>query len=376
LRLALRIAGLGVESVLDAARSLLSGVGKAQLPPRNPYVQNVSTTSAVIAWASDEPNAGFVEYGETPQLGRREFDARIGKRHAVTLSDLSPGSTYHYRVTGVGGTSVTASFRTAPTGDDSRFTFAVIGDSGHGGKNQLAIARLLERLEPDLILHTGDVIYPSGEDRHYDPRFFMPYRDIIKGVPVFPVLGNHDVEKDNGAAYLKNFYLPSNDPQNTGRYYSFDWGNAHFVALDSELYYEDGGGSHKEQKAWLERDLSVTHRPWKFVFFHRPIYSSSEHGSDEKVRKDLEPILRRHGVDLVFSGHDHNYERTVPIHGVIYIVTGGGGRNLYEAGRSEWTAFSKSTHHAVLTHINGEHLSLKAVEPDGTIVDCLDFSRL
>ena len=376
MRLALRIARLGVESVLDAVRSLLSVVCKAQLPPRDPYVQNVSTTSAVIAWASDEPNAGFVEYGETPQLGRREFDARIGKRHAVTLSALSPGSTYHYRVREDGGTSVTASFRTAPTGDDSRFTFAVIGDSGHGGKNQLAIAGLLERLEPDLILHTGDVIYPSGEDRHYDPRFFMPYREIIKGVPVFPVLGNHDVEKENGTAYLKNFYLPSNDPQNTGRYYSFDWGNAHFVALDSELYYEDAGGNHEEQKAWLERDLSATHRPWTFVFFHRPVYSSSEHGSDEKVRKDLEPILRRHGVDLVFSGHDHNYERTVPIHGVIYIVTGGGGRNLYEAGRSEWTAFSKSTHHAVLTHINGEHLSLKAVEPDGTIVDRLAFSRL
>jgi 3',5'-cyclic AMP phosphodiesterase CpdA len=263
-------------------------------------------------------------------------------------------------------------FRTAPTGEASRFAFAVIGDSGRGRKNQLAVAALLERLKPDLILHTGDVVYPSGEDRHYDRRFFVPYRRLLKEVPIFPVLGNHDLEKDNGAAYLNNFHPPRNDPRNTGRYYSFDWGNAHFIALDSELYYEDDSSSPEEQKAWLERDLSKTRQPWKMVYLHRPMYSSSKHGSDEKIRKDLEPILVRHEVDMVFSGHDHAYERTVTIRGVTYIVSGGGGKGLYPAGRSEWTAFSKSTHHAVLVRIDGDRLSLEAVEPDGTVLDRLE----
>jgi 3',5'-cyclic AMP phosphodiesterase CpdA len=263
-------------------------------------------------------------------------------------------------------------FRTAPTGEASRFAFAVIGDSGRGRKNQLAVAALLERLKPDLILHTGDVVYPSGEDRHYDRRFFVPYRRLLKEVPIFPVLGNHDLEKDNGAAYLNNFHPPRNDLRNTGRYYSFDWGNAHFIALDSELYYEDDSSSPEEQKAWLERDLSKTRQPWKMVYLHRPMYSSSKHGSDEKIRKDLEPILVRHEVDMVFSGHDHAYERTVTIRGVTYIVSGGGGKGLYPAGRSEWTAFSKSTHHAVLVRIDGDRLSLEAVEPDGTVLDRLE----
>jgi predicted phosphodiesterase len=373
LKSAFRVAELGIGAVLVSARSRLVNLRReAQPPPRDPYVQNVSASSAVIAWVSEKPDVGLVEYGETPRLGHKGTDARVGRRHAVTLGALEPGSTYYYRVAETDSSSEMCRFRTAPTGEASRFAFAVIGDSGRGRKNQLAVAALLERLKPDLILHTGDVVYPSGEDRHYDRRFFVPYRRLLKEVPIFPVLGNHDLEKDNGAAYLNNFHPPRNDLRNTERYYSFDWGNAHFIALDSELYYEDDSSSPEEQKAWLERDLSQTRQPWKMVYLHRPMYSSSKHGSDEKIRKDLEPILVRHEVDMVFSGHDHAYERTVTIRGVTYIVSGGGGKGLYPAGRSEWTAFSKSTHHAVLVRIDGDRLSLKAVEPDGIVLDRLE----
>jgi hypothetical protein len=143
-----------------------------------------------------------------------------------------------------------------------------------------------------------------------------------------------------------------------GRYYSFDWGNAHFVALNSELYHGDHSYHPEEQKTWLDRDPKETRQPWKIVYFHRPIYSSSKHGSDERIRKDLEPVLVRHEVDLVFSGHGHVYERTVPIRGVTYVVSGGGGKGLYPVGRSEWTAFSKSAYHAVVICVDGKRLSL------------------
>jgi acid phosphatase type 7 len=370
-RRVVRVARRGTNAVVEAssvfARSLV--FGRAEPSARDQYVQNVSVRSAVIAWMSEEPGAGFVEYGETPELGQERGDGRTGKRHAVTLSGLRPGSRYYYRVAGA---QKTASFRTAPDEPGSGFTFAVVGDSGTGSKAQRAVAGLLERMQPDLILHTGDVVYPKGDDADYDPKFFAPYRRIVGSVPVFPSLGNHDVETKNGAPYLENFHLPRNDPESKGRYYSFDWGNAHFVALDSELYYDDGGDPER-QKAWLERDLGETRQLWKFVFFHRPPYSSSEHGSDLVVREDLEPILARHGVDLVFSGHDHDYERTVRIKGVTYVVTGGGGKDLYEAGESEWTAFSRSAHHAVRVRIDGNRLRLEAIEPNGAVVDCLDL---
>ena len=376
LKRALRFASLGAGALSGTARSLLDAAGGAKPPLRGPYVQNVSASSAIIAWGSDQLDVGVAEYGETPQLGHREIDARVDRHHAVTLTGLDPGTTYHYRVTGAVGESwEEGQFRTAPAGDGLGFAVAVIGDSGDGGKSQLAVARLLERLEPDLVLHTGDVVYPSGQDRHYDRRFFVPYRKLIKGVPVFPVLGNHDVERANGAAYLKNFHLPHNNPSSTRRYYSFDWGNAHFAALDSELYHDDGGGGKEEQKAWLDLDLAATRKPWRFVSLHRPLYSSSKHGGDEEIRKDLEPVLVRHGVDVVFSGHDHDYERTKPIDGVTHVVTGGGGKKLYPAGRSEWTAFSKSAHHAVLLRIDGDRLSLEAIKPDGTVIDRLELGR-
>jgi 3',5'-cyclic AMP phosphodiesterase CpdA len=362
------------EAVSAAARSLFGAVDGAEPPPRGPHVQGVAASSAVIAWVGDEPGVGAVEYGETAELGREGVDARVGRRHAVVLSGLDPGRTYHYRVKGINGSSATGRFRTAPVGVDSPFSFAVVGDSGSGGRGQLAVARLLERLEPDLILHTGDVVYPAGEERHYDRRFFAPYRRIIAQVPIFAVLGNHDV-RGGGGAYLDNFHPPRDNPRNTKRYYSFDWGGAHFVALDSELYYGDGGASPEEQKAFLEEDLAATRRPWKFAFLHRSPYGSSRHGGDEKVREDLEAVFVRHGVDVVFAGHDHVYERTVPINGVTYVVTGGGGRRLYRAGKSGWTACSRSAHHAVLVRVGGGHLTFEAVEPDGTVFDRLQLGR-
>jgi predicted phosphodiesterase len=363
-------------AALASVRSQLVNLRReTQPPPRHPYMQNISSSSAVIAWVSEEPDVGFVKYGETQQLRHKGVDDRIGRRHAVRLSNLKPGTTYYYRVVEIDRSLEIGRFRTAPQGEDSHFAFAVIGDSGRGRKSQLAVAALLERLNPDLMLHTGDVVYPSGQEHHYDQRFFAPYGQLLKEVPIFPVLGNHDLEKGNGAAYFNNFHLPRNSLQNTERYYSFDWGNTHFVALDSELYYEDDCGCPEEQKAWLERDLSKTRQLWKIVYFHRPVYSSSKHGSDEEIRKDLEPTFGRYEVDIVFNGHDHAYERTVPIHGVTYVVSGGGGKGLYPAGRSVWTAFSKSTHHAVLVRVHGERLSLEAIEPNGTVVDCMNLYR-
>jgi acid phosphatase type 7 len=363
-----RIAGSGAHTVLSAVRSLLDRTHLEEPPPREPYVQGVTASSAVIAWVGDEPGVGAVEYGETPRLGRRRADSNTGRRHAVALTDLRPASTYHYRVVG-SDRSKAARFRTAPARGAVSFSFAVVGDSGDGGKAQLAVARLLGHLKPDLILHAGDVVYPRGKEKDYDRRFFTPYRTLIREVPLFPVLGNHDVQHRDGAAYLNNFHPPLHSPRSTKRFYSFDWGDAHFVAIDSELYYDDRGGNPQEQRAFLQQDLASTRKRWRFAFLHRSLYSSSRHGDDEKIREDLEPLLAHHGVDVVFSGHDHVYERTAPIKGVTHVVSGGGGRELYPAGEGKWTACSKSTHHAVLVHVDDSRIVLEAVEPDGSVFD-------
>lgn len=137
----------------------------------------------------------------------------------------------------------------------------------------------------------------------------------------------------------------------------------------------DTGNDPEEQRTFLERDLAATRKRWRFAYLHRSPYGSSRHGGDVRVREDLEPLFARHGVDLVFSGHDHVYERTVPIKGVTYVVSGGGGRRLYPAGRSTRTASSVSAHHAVFVRVEGQRLSLEAVEAGGKVVDRLELHQ-
>ncbi|MFW5921149.1 MAG: metallophosphoesterase, partial [Polyangiales bacterium] len=151
------------------------------------------------------------------------------------------------------------------------------------------------------------------------------------------------------------------------RWYSFDWGNVHFVALDTELI-----GS--EQLDWLEDDLASTDQPWTIAYFHRPAYSSgSSHGSSKKVRKHIAPILERHGVQLALAGHSHNYERTKPMNGVTHVVTGGGGEGVRPVGTSEWTAFSASVAHFVYVTVGDGKLRLHAIDASGKEFDGVEI---
>ena len=114
------------------------------------------------------------------------------------------------------------------------------------------------------------MVYPAGQERHYDRRFFAPYRNLIKTVPVFPVLGNHDVMRGDGTAFLENFTRLSK-----AALLLCDWGNTHFVALDSELYHGDRGSDPERQKDFLEQDLAASRKRWKVAFLHRSPYGSS-----------------------------------------------------------------------------------------------------
>jgi acid phosphatase type 7 len=125
----------------------------------------------------------------------------------------------------------------------------------------------------------------------------------------------------------------------------------------------------------LEEDLAATRKRWKIAFLHRSPYGSPRHGGDERVREDQEPVFARHKVDVVFAGYDHVYEPTVPIRGVTYVVSRGGGRRLYRVGKGKHTAASAPKHHAVLARVDGGCLSLEAVEPGGTVLDRSDLEK-
>src|SRR5204862_6055892 len=166
-------------------------------------------------------------------------------------------------------------------------------------------------------------------------------------------IGNHDDRVTNAQAYRDVFVLPGNGatasfPDHSERFYSFDYGPVHFVALDTETAFLDPA-RRQAQVDWLTADLAATAQGWTIVFFHRPPFGSgAEHRSDLTIRAAFAPIFEKYGVQPVLNGHNHGYERTVPIktrpdpaaQPVVYIVTGGGGRPLHSVGTSSWTAMS------------------------------------
>ena len=197
---------------------------------RGPYLQSVTATSAIIVWRTDLPGSSRVDYGVGDYIHSIDLPDPTTE-HVITLTDLITGTEVLYRVSTNGVELASGSFRTA-AGPDQPFSFAVIGDSGIGSTAQVAVADRMVALDPHFVLHTGDVVYPDGQVNGYDPFFFQPYQALARRAPIYPTLGNHDYHTQSGQPYLDAFYLPHNNPANTERYYSFDWGNAHFTALD------------------------------------------------------------------------------------------------------------------------------------------------
>ncbi len=343
------------------------GSGTTGLVPREvsagPQIALVTPTSIVVAWRTSVESEGRLELAAPGEEWSEPVAApSIGKEHVFALSGLETESTYFYRIWMddeiVGGSR---SFRTAPLEGTGRARFAVWGDSGTGSREQLEVASLAAATDPDLVLITGDVVYSSGAPHEIRPHYFEPYADFIDHVPFYPCLGNHDVRSAGGRPLLEALYLPTNSADATESFYSFDYGPVHFVALNSNVSLAPGS----TQFEWLDLDLGASDAAWTVVYLHHPPYSSSLHGSDVELQATLGALLDEHRVDVVFAGHDHNYERTAPIRGQvvrptassftihdaegsIYVVTGGGGRGLYASGTSAFTIISASVHHFCL----------------------------
>lgn len=345
---------------------------------RGPMMQWVTETSAYVVWEASVENRGSVEFGPSPALGRASAARREGRRYVVFLDGLQPATKYFYRVLGDGTVLEEGlSFRTnKPAGQP--FRFVVFGDSGVGSEAQRRIAQRVEKADPDFIIHTGDLIYNAGERMNYPLGFFEPYGNLIRRIGFYPSLGNHDVGVLDGQPYLDTFWLPDNGPPelSRGRNYWFEYGDALFVALDSNAPL---WRMSEVIAPWLEHTLRNSTKMWKFVYFHHPPYAagarSESDGDSIKVRRGLVPVFERTLPDLVFVGHDHNYARKRPIGGVRYIVSGAGGAGLYEKrhdyGLNE--AFYNKRHSFTVVDIDGTRLTLRQINDEDKIVDSFEL---
>jgi hypothetical protein len=239
--------------------------------------------------------------------------------------------------------------------------FAVIGDSGTGGPAQYGTAaRMAEarRQFPfDFVIMLGDNIYGGTSPADFKRKFEDPYRPLLDDdVKFYAALGNHDQTNER-------LYKPFN--MDGKRFYSFKRGNAEFFALDSN--YMD-----PQQLDWLNRQLDGSHSAWKICYLHHPLYSHGRaHGPDLDLRRVLEPLLRQHGVNVVFAGHEHSYERLQPQHGIYYFVLGNSGQlRFHDLKLSAETARGfDSDRTFALVEIDQDQLHFQVVSRAGQTVD-------
>jgi hypothetical protein len=299
-----------------------------------PYVQNISKSSATISWKSAEDGASRVEYGPTAAYGasaegRVESVMEKGSKQSknvnivrARLIDLLPDTAYHYRVMLPSSSGEDRSFRTAPLGADSAFTFFVYGDSrsdpeAHGR----VVSAAANTCQPAFVLTTGDAVSSEGGGQSsWKKQFFGPADPLLRKTWCLLIRGNHE-----GTSRLFSLYFEGAGGSQSEDYYSFDWGPVHVVTINTNKDYDPGS----DQYQFLKQDLAGTSRPFKVFFGHHPAYSSALHGSTKKMQEYLQPLFEGNDVQLVFAGHDHAYERTI-IHGITYVVSGGGGAPLYE----------------------------------------------
>jgi len=240
--------------------------------------------------------------------------------------------------------------------------FAVIGDSGTGDSNQYRLAKVFSdmrrKFQYEFVIMAGDNMYGSQKASDYTKKFEIPYKPILdEGIKFYAALGNHD--QPNQANY-KLFNM------NGKRFYTFrPKAGVRFFALDSN--YMD-----KEQLDWLEKELAASGSDWKIPFFHHPLYSSgSTHGSDMALRDQLEPLFLKYSVDVVFSGHDHFYERIKPQKGIQYFVSGGAGKvrrgDLQDEGLMA-KGFDAG-YHFMLIEIDGDQMHFQVISDLGRTID-------
>jgi hypothetical protein len=363
---------------------------------RGPYAQNHAPGVLSILWRTPLAGPATLEFGVTPELGRTVPGGVMTNYSLATIEGLPPGSRCYYRVrvAGLAGDTISPTYEFRMPAAEGPATVLLIGDSGSGARAQFEVGRQLERLagEADAFIHLGDIVYPWLHPAQTDTRCLSVYRDIFQSVPSFMTWGNHDLIFGS-SHFQAAFRMPTNnvpalehlqDKTQPDFYYSFDVGDAHFAVMYWPWNYLYVMKSDSPQARWLEADLAASAKRWKFICLHHPVNTSSSHRFDDydldrvpdrlQVEAALLPIAARQGVRLIFSGHDHAYERFQPTQRVTTVVSGGGGTSLY--GLVEKDTNSASFYprwHLSRLDIQSDTLRLTAVGADGKPLDALEF---
>ena len=304
---------------------------------RGPYLQSGSASEMTVRWRTDAPTDALVRFGTTlGNLNLSQAGDSVTTEHVVRITGLDPDTKYFYSVGNgaatISGGDATHFFRTSPaTGTPKPTRIWVLGDSGTSGANAAAVrdAWLGFTAEhgQELWLMLGNNAFNSGTDLEFQSGVFDFYPTVLRNTPLWPTFGNRDgVSADSATQtgpYYDIFTLPKNGQSGglasgTEAFYSFDYGNVHFICLDSHETSRSPAGA---MMTWLAADLAAADGfDWIVAFWHHPPYTKGSHDSDSEtqlaeMRENALPILEAHGVDLVLAGHSQSYERSFLLDG-------------------------------------------------------------
>lgn len=312
---------------------------------RGPYLNMVTPNGIVIKWRTTTASDSKVFYGTSlSSVTNTAIDPTLTTNHEIQITGLTPSTVYYYAIASSGSTltapSSTVYYKTSPiTGSIGTYKFWVIGDAGTGNSNTPAVRNgflnYTSNAHIDGWLWLGDNAYDNGWDSQYQSNIFTNnmYENELKRIVVWPAPGNHEYDNytinpfaASTYPYFDIFTLPSSGQaggvaSGTEKYYSYNYGNIHFIVLDS---YSVGRGSTDPMAIWLTNDLAANTLPWTIAYFHHPPYTKGSHNSDNsnfldgelpEIRQNIIPILENGGVDLVLNGHSHCYERSYLVDG-------------------------------------------------------------
>ena len=359
---------------------------------KHPYlIYGGDNTMMTVRWQLTETADSHIEWGTADgvyDLGSITTTENSPDRdqhiHQHTITGLTPGTRYYYRVTTIGGTR-TGSFFAAPAAAATALKFVAYGDSRtYRGTHDRLAGGILELYDADpayrtLLLSMGDLVSSGGLEIDWTREFFSPsmtnLRTIMLSVPFIATVGNHDLSL--GGTVLFKKYFPYPYASVAGRYWSFDFGPAHFAIVDGYTDFSAGSA----QRTWLGNDLSATTKTWKFVLIHQPGWSAGGgHLNNTNIQDSIEPLCETYGVDVLFAGHNHYYARAEVPYGagkkVYHVTTGGGGAPLHfpQEGRTNVVTISRSYHYCAV-EIAGNTLTLRAIDIDANEIDSFSITK-
>ena len=446
--------------------------------------------SVVLSWQTNAVSADYAisvapsgsrDFRRVPPPVRTERfagDAEDGERrlgYTATLSDLTLGTRYDYRVE-MNGKPLAEGYFTTRKKRGQKTRFVAFGDNSFGEISDRMIAYQAYQAKPDFVMNTGDNVYEGGQADEYERYFFPVYNadvahprvgaPLLRSVPFYTVIANHDVhdkdkaghpvadfDKNPGSlAYFTSMSLPLSGPATPpfpppfigedkpikvfrasagSRFprmanYSFDYGDAHFLCLDSNIYVDP---TNAALQTYIETDLAAAKdAPWKFVVFHHPSFNVGDEHYAEQHMRVLSPLFEKHGVNVVLHGHEHTYQRTRPIRfapqdssttgavgtkkrlvpgtftidrafdgvgktkpeGVVYLTTGAGGKHLYDPDMNEnpkrWlhpedgnvayiARFCSDRHSLTVFEMDAASLTLRQIDQWGSEIDRCRFTK-